>query len=144
MSNPFNYYPSFPRVQSGQQLQGQPQGQQQLQQLQQGQGQQQGQPQGFAAPSGSMISPQGQVTAATFTEQSYVENILRLNRGKIATVYMTFTGNQQQVFVGYVVGAGRDHIVLRDVNSTKTYVLLTIYLDYITFDEEITYTFPIA
>lgn len=142
MSNPFNYYPGFPRPQSGQQLQGQPQGQPPGQQQQQ-QGQQ-GQQPGFTAPSGSMISPQGQVTASTFTEQSYVENILRLNRGKIATVYMTFTGNQQQVFVGYVVGAGRDHIVLRDVNSTKTYVLLTIYLDYITFDEEITYTFPIA
>lgn len=130
MSNPFNYYPGVPRV---------TQPTQQTQQVQQQQAQQ-----GFAAPSGSMISPQGQITAQTFTEQSYVENILRLNRGKIATVYMTFTGNQQQVFVGYVVGAGRDHIVLRDVNSSKTYVLLTIYLDYITFDEEIVYSFPIS
>ncbi|WP_373419553.1 spore coat protein GerQ [Bacillus sp. EAC] len=121
MSNPFNYYPSFPRVTQPTPQQGQGQGQ------------------GFAAPSGSMISPQGQITSApsSMFEQSYVENILRHNRGKVATVYMTFTGHQQQVFVGYVMGAGRDHIVLRDVNSNKTYILLTIYLDYVTFDEEI-------
>jgi spore germination protein Q len=125
LSNPFNYYPSFPRAT------------QPTPPAQQGQG--------LAAPSGAMISPQGQVTAspAALFEQSYVENILRHNRGKIATVYMTFTGNQQQVFVGYVMGAGRDHIVLRDVNSPKTFILLTIYLDYVTFDEEIALPYPL-
>ena len=124
MSNPFEYYQNIYRT--TQPVQGQ------------GQGQQTGQGQGFAAPSGATISQQGQITgSAGLFEQSYVENILRANRGKIATVYMTFTGHQQQVFVGYILGAGRDHIVLRDVNSAKTFVLLTIYLDYITFDEEI-------
>ncbi len=122
MSNPYEYYPNLYRAaQPGQ-----------------GQGQQTGQGQGFAAPSGGMITQQGQVTTpAGLFEQSYVENILRANRGKIATVYMTFSGHQQQVFVGYIMGAGRDHIVLRDVNTTKTFILLTIYLDYVTFDEEI-------
>ncbi|WP_235822221.1 spore coat protein GerQ [Gottfriedia luciferensis] len=123
MSNPFEYYPNIYR---------------QPQPTTPHQGQQTGQGQGLAASSGGMISQQGQVTATPgLFEQSYVENILRSNRGKIATVYMTFTGHQQQVFVGYVMGAGRDHIVLRDVNTTKTYILLTIYLDYVTFDEEI-------
>lgn len=122
MSNPFEYYQNIYRA-----TQPAPQ-----------QGQQTGQGQGFAAPSGGMITQQGQVVASpAMFEQSYVENILRHNRGKIATVYMTFTGNQQQVFVGYVMGAGRDHIVLRDVNSNKTFILLTIYLDYVTFDEQI-------
>ncbi|WP_407920506.1 spore coat protein GerQ [Gottfriedia acidiceleris] len=125
MSNPYEYYPNIYRA-------AQPTPQQGQQQTGQGQGQ------GFAAPSGGMITQQGQVTAsAGMFEQSYVENILRANRGKIATVYMTFTGHQQQVFVGYIMGAGRDHIVLRDVNTTKTFILLTIYLDYVTFDEEI-------
>ncbi|MEH6936404.1 spore coat protein GerQ [Bacillus sp. JJ664] len=122
MSNPFEYYQNIYRA-----TQPAPQ-----------QGQQTGQGQGFAAPSGGMITQQGQVVASpAMYEQSYVENILRQNRGKIATVYMTFTGNQQQVFVGYVMGAGRDHIVLRDVNSNKSFILLTIYLDYVTFDEQI-------
>ena len=122
MSNPFEYYQNIYRA-----TQPAPQ-----------QGQQTGQGQGFAAPSGGMITQQGQVVSSpSMFEQSYVENILRHNRGKVATVYMTFTGNQQQVFVGYVMGAGRDHIVLRDVNSNKSFILLTIYLDYVTFDEQI-------
>lgn len=135
MSNPFEYYPNFQRVT-------QPMAPPAQQSTQLGQGT------GFMQPSGSYMPSQGQptggVSPGAFMEQSYVENILRLNRGKIATVYMTFTGHQQQVFVGYVVGAGRDHIVLRDVNTTKTYILLTIYLDYITFDEEIVYNFPVS
>lgn len=130
MSNPFEYYQQFPRVT------------QPMVPTQPGQGT------GFLQPSGATLPQtgqmQGQISPGAFMEQSYVENILRLNRGKIATVYMTFTGHQQQVFVGYVVGAGRDHIVLRDVNSTKTYILLTIYLDHITFDEEIVYNFPVS
>lgn len=135
MSNPFNYYPVYRATQPTQQPTQQPvQPSTQL-----------GQGAGFTSPSGSVITPQGQTVVDTgaFFEQSYVENILRHNRGKIATVYMTFTGNVQQVFVGYVVGAGRDHIVLRDVNSHKTFLLLQVYLDYITFDEEIVYQFPV-
>src|SRR5690606_19379616 len=31
-------------------------------------------------------------------EESYIENILRLNKGKVATVYMTFEGATQKVF----------------------------------------------
>ena len=75
-------------------------------------------------------------------EESYIENILRLNKGKVATVYMTFEGNNQKVFKGIVEAAGRDHIILSDPQTGKRYVLLMVYLDYITFDEEIEYTYP--
>jgi spore germination protein Q len=77
-------------------------------------------------------------------EESYIENILRLNRGKVATVYMTFEGNNQKVFKGVVEAAGRDHIILSDPQTGKRYILLMVYLDYITFDEEIEYTYPFA
>nr|WGE08119.1 spore coat protein GerQ [Bacillus subtilis] len=36
----------------------------------------------------------------------------------------------------------RDHIIISDPKSGTRYLLLTIYLDYITFDEEIAYTYP--
>ncbi|MBP1948902.1 spore coat protein GerQ [Virgibacillus litoralis] len=78
-------------------------------------------------------------------EQSYIENILRLNEGKAATVYMTFENNSQwnaKVFRGIIEAAGRDHIILSDPQSGKRYLLLMIYLDYITFDEEINYSYP--
>ncbi len=79
-------------------------------------------------------------------EESYIENILRLNRGKVATVYMTFENNDRwnaKVFKGIVEAAGRDHIILSDAETDMRYLLLTIYLDYITFDEEINYEYPI-
>lgn len=76
------------------------------------------------------------------TEQSYIENILRLNKGKTATVYMTFDGDQHKTFKGIVEAAGRDHIILSDKDTGKRYVLLMVYLDYITFDEKINYSYP--
>nr|WP_246363857.1 spore coat protein GerQ [Halobacillus locisalis] len=79
------------------------------------------------------------------SEESYIENILRLNAGKPATVYMTFENNDQwnaKVFKGIVEAAGRDHIILSDPQTGKRYLLLMIYLDYITFDEEIEYNYP--
>ncbi|MUK89603.1 spore coat protein GerQ [Ornithinibacillus sp. L9] len=78
-------------------------------------------------------------------EQSYIENILRLNRGKTATVYMTFEQNKEwnaKKFRGVIEAAGRDHIILSDPQTERRYLLLMVYLDYITFDEEINYEYP--
>lgn len=78
-------------------------------------------------------------------EQSYIENILRLNKGKLATVYMTFENNTEwnaQIFKGIIDAAGRDHIILSDPQTGMTYLLLMVYLDYVTFDEPIEYDYP--
>ncbi|WP_077619975.1 spore coat protein GerQ [Bacillus sinesaloumensis] len=76
-------------------------------------------------------------------EESYIENILRLNRGKLATVYMGFDNtNEAKVFKGVVEAAGRDHIVLSDPQTGMRYLLLMVYLQYVTFDEEIEYDYP--
>lgn len=75
-------------------------------------------------------------------EQSYVENILRLNRGKVATVYMTFENNREwnaKIFKGVIEAAGRDHLILSDPQTGMRYLLLMVYLDYVTFDEELNY-----
>ena len=75
-------------------------------------------------------------------EQSYVENILRLNKGKVASFYMTYTDSNEwrdRIFTGVVEQAARDHIVVSDPKTGKWYLLLTIYLDFIVFDEEINY-----
>ncbi|MFC3886366.1 spore coat protein GerQ [Bacillus songklensis] len=92
-------------------------------------------------PTGGAGSPQAAAGQLPL-EESYIENILRLNRGKVATVYMTFEGNNQKVFKGVVEAAGRDHIILSDPQTGRRYILLMVYLDYVTFDEEIEYTYP--
>lgn len=97
-------------------------------------------------PSGSMI--QGtmptQVAGQAF-EESYIENILRLNLGKTATIYMTFENNAQwnaKVFKGKLEAAGRDHIIISDPKTGMRYLLLMVNLDYITFDEQLQYAYP--
>ncbi len=79
-------------------------------------------------------------------ENSYIENILRLNLGKTATIYMNFENSQwgSKIFKGELVGAGRDHILLKDNQTNVTYLLLRIYLSYVSFDEDIEYEYPYA
>lgn len=100
--------------------------------------------QGPLAPSGSTLqtSPSSGGGATPSQEQSYIENILRLNRGKLASVYMTFEGakeNNTKLFKGIIEAAGRDHLILSDPQTGMRYLLPLIYLDYVTFDEEIEY-----
>ena len=78
----------------------------------------------------------------TTQEESYIENILRLNKGKVATLYLTFANNREwnaKVVTGVIEAAGRDHVIVSDPKTGKRYLLLMIYLDYVTFDEEILY-----
>ncbi|TCD30942.1 spore coat protein GerQ [Bacillus wiedmannii] len=75
-------------------------------------------------------------------EQSYIENILRLNKGKQATVVMTYERGSSlgtQSYTGIIEAAGRDHIVISEPQSGKRFLLLMIYLDYVEFPEEIMY-----
>ncbi|MBM7570511.1 spore coat protein GerQ [Aquibacillus albus] len=96
---------------------------------------------------GQQMPPTTDVPGMLPVEESYIENILRLNKGKIATVYMTFENNERwnaKIFKGVIEAAGRDHIILSDPETGKRYLLLMIYLDYITFDEELNYEYPYA
>lgn len=89
------------------------------------------------------ISPQVQQQQGMLPmQQSYIENILRLNRGKMATVHMTFEGNNQRTFTGIIEAAGRDHIILSEEGTGRRVLLLMVYLDYVTFNEEINYDYP--
>ncbi|WP_271750492.1 spore coat protein GerQ [Cohnella sp. JJ-181] len=116
-----------------------------------------------AMPSGMVAMPNGSMpmgampsgmpitnTAATFIpvpgrEESYVENILRMNLGKVATIYMTYENNSEwnaKIFKGVLEAAGRDHIIISDPATGMRFLLLTLNLDYITFDEPLVYNLP--
>ena len=73
-------------------------------------------------------------------EQSYIENILRVNKGKKVNIYQSFSDSNEwkdRIFSGIIEQSGRDHIILSDPNSGKWYLLLMIYVNYIEFDEPI-------
>ena len=53
-------------------------------------------------------------------EQSYIENILRINKGKMAKLHVTVPGSvewQDRVFTGIIEQAGRDHVILSNPNT---------------------------
>lgn len=122
------YYPAYPYRQFAQ---GQPQPQQQ-------------QPQQPQQPQQQQANIAQNVPGMLPMQQSYIENILRLNRGKQVTVYMTFEAREQVTFKGRIEAAGRDHIILSNPETGKRYLLLMVYLDYVVFDEKINYESPLA
>lgn len=75
-------------------------------------------------------------------EQSYIENILRLNKGKKAKFHVTVPGSekwQDRVFDGIIEQAGRDHIIVSNPSTGEWYLILMIYLDFVTFEEPVNY-----
>ena len=77
----------------------------------------------------------------TGMEQYYIENILRLNKGKKAKFYVTIPYSneyQNKVFEGIIEQVGKDHIIVSNPNG-EWYLILMIYLDFVTFDEPINY-----
>src|SRR5690554_6799362 len=92
-----------------------------------------------------MTTPGAVAPGGTVFEESYVENILRLNLGKLATLYMTYENNSEwnaKIFKGIVEAAGRDHIIISDPATGMRFLLLMVNLDYITFDEQLNYSYP--
>jgi spore germination protein Q len=76
-------------------------------------------------------------------EQSYIENILRLNKGKVAKFFMSFPDSvewRDKIFTGLIEAAGRDHIIISDPNTGLRHLLRLIYLDYVDFEEPINYS----
>lgn len=84
----------------------------------------------------------GEEVLAGVVEESFIENILRFNKGKIGTFYFTYRGNNKwnsMVYYGRVETAGRDHIIISDPISGKRFLLMMANLDWVEFEEEINY-----
>ena len=88
--------------------------------------------------------PGGNAGALPFREQSYIENILRLNRGKPGIFHFSFehaveAGKNTKSVAGMVEAAGRDHVILSEAKTGRRYLFPMIYFDYAEFDEELNY-----
>lgn len=76
-------------------------------------------------------------------EQSYIENILRLNKGKRIKAYVSYPDSTEwrdKIYTGIIEEAGRDHLIMSDPNTGKWYLIRMIYLNYVEFDERINYS----
>ena len=76
-------------------------------------------------------------------EQSYIENILRLNKGRKIKAYVSYPDSsawQNKVYEGIIEEAGRDHLIVRDNTNNLWYLIRIIYLNYVEFMEPIIYS----
>jgi len=75
-------------------------------------------------------------------DQSYIENVLKLNKGKKAKYYLTIPSSKEgedKVFEGILEQAGSDHIIVSNPNNGEWYLIPIIYLNYVTFEENINF-----
>lgn len=91
------------------------------------------------------IPQQGPIpTGRPQREESYIENILRLNRGKPGVFHFSFehalaSGKNTRSVVGVVEAAGRDHVILSESKTGRRFLFPMIYFDYAEFEEELNY-----
>lgn len=91
------------------------------------------------------ITPPGNVSFMETLpmEQSYIENILRLNKGKKVKAYFSYPDSvtwKDKIYEGIIEEAGRDHLIISDPKTGKWYMLRMIYLNYVEFEERINYS----
>lgn len=91
------------------------------------------------------ITPPGNIsfTDTMPMEQSYIENILRLNKGKKVKAYVSYPDSiawKDKVYEGIIEEAGRDHLIISDPKTGMWYMIRMIYLNYVEFDERINYS----
>lgn len=75
-------------------------------------------------------------------EQSYIENILRQNKGKRINAYVSYPDSsswQNKVYSGIIEDAGRDHLIISEPSTGNWYLIRLIYLDYAEFMEKINF-----
>ena len=92
----------------------------------------------------NQVSPPGNISSeqGLTMEQSLIENILRLNKGKKIKAYVSYPDSsswQNKVYDGIIEQAGRDHLIIRDVKNDAWYLIRMIYLNYVEFEEKINY-----
>lgn len=76
-------------------------------------------------------------------EQSYIENILRLNKGRKVKAYVSFPDSKEwndKIFEGLIEEAGRDHLIISDPKTGMWSLILMIYLNFVEFYEPIKYS----
>lgn len=74
-------------------------------------------------------------------EQSYIENILRLNKGARIKAYVSFPDStiwRDKIFDGVIEQAGRDHLIM-SFDDGRWFLIPAIYINYIEFEEKIIY-----
>lgn len=82
------------------------------------------------------------MTSALPLEQSYIENILRMNIGKKAKVFCSFPDSNEwkdKIYDGIIEQAGKDHLVMSSPSLGDWYLIPMIYVNWVEFEEPINF-----
>ena len=75
-------------------------------------------------------------------EQSYIENILRMNKGKKCKVFASFPDSTEwrdRIYDGIIEQAGKDHLVISSPETGDWYLIPLINFNWVEFEEPINY-----
>ena len=98
----------------------------------------------YPTPPGN-ISISDQDNSIPMMEQSYIENILRMNKDKLVKMYVSYPDSsawQNKVYEGTIEAAGKDHVIIKDPSTDIRYLIRLIYLDYVEFMGVVNYNYP--
>lgn len=76
-------------------------------------------------------------------EDSYIDSLIRNNIGKQVCIYVTFPSSndfRDFKFNGILEQSGKDYVVLSEPSTGKWHLIPSIYINFITFDENINYS----
>lgn len=76
-------------------------------------------------------------------EESYIENILRLNKGKIVKVYVSYSDSNDyhdMIYTGKILQAGKDHLVMTNAEENNWYLIPMIYVNWVEFETKPIYS----
>ena len=82
-------------------------------------------------------------TSILSLEQSLIENILRLNKGKKVKVYASYPDSNEwkdRIYKGIIEESGRDHLILSDPSTGNWYLIRMLYVNFVEFGEKINYS----
>ncbi len=75
-------------------------------------------------------------------EQSYIENILRLNKGKKAKAFCSFPDSTEwrdRIYDGIIEESGKDHLIMSSPERGDWYLIPLIYVNWVEFEEPINF-----
>ena len=76
-------------------------------------------------------------------EDSYMDSLIRNNIGKQVCIFVTIPSSndfRDFKFNGILEYSGKDYVILSEPSTGKWHLIPSIYIDFITFDENINYS----
>ncbi len=76
-------------------------------------------------------------------EDSYMDSLIRNNIGKQICIFVTIPSSndfRDFKFNGILEYSGKDYVILSEPSTGKWHLIPSIYIDFITFDENINYS----